>query len=153
MNDREAQDIIRMIEGNWQMDLGSSRSLWRAELVQYDAELGTKAVTYLARKTSFKPRLADLTQTLQMFHRNLQSNDPSARKAIEEGRRGWATPEWVWIWKWARTTRDPRDERGFPQQQGHPDDTMTADQYAALREEWLAAGEPKESKILIGRSM
>lgn len=153
MTDREAQDIIRMIESNWQMDLGTARSLWRAELVPHDAELATRAVTYLARKLTYKPKLADLTQVLTMFSRNRKIDDRAQAdaRAIEQGKRGYATPEWVWVWKWARNSRSPLEWRGFPQQGDwtNPQTMMSMSEYEALRGEWLDAGSPKEKGNVI----
>jgi len=152
MRDRDAQDLIRMIEGNWHMDLGPARGLWRTELMMWDAELATKAVTHLARRQQYKIVLADLVSTLEMLNRNLKDEARRARdaKAIEEGRRGYAPPIWVLVWKWLRNCR-PRDTRSFPQQDywGDPQNMMSREEYDALQEEWEAAGSPKEAVQLL----
>lgn len=147
MNEREAQEIVRMVESNWQMDLGPAREMWRAELLPHDVELAMKALVYLAKKFSLKPRLADFTQVLTMFARNARSDarTEADARAIEQGKRGYATPEWVWIWKWARTQRVPQDWRGFPQQLewADPGFIMNMTEYEALKTEWQDAGRPK----------
>lgn len=152
MKDREAQDLVRMIESNWQMDLGPARGMWRAELLPHDAELATKAVTYLARKFSHKPRVSDLSQVLSMFARNAKVDARTERDAhaLEQGKRGYATPEWVWVWMWARNDRDPQEWRGFPQQLGwaNPDMIMNMSEYESLRDEWRSAGHPKGKRAL-----
>ena len=153
MTEREAQELIRMVESNWHFDLGPAREMWRTELVGYEAELGTRAIGFLAKKSHYKINLSDVVQAITMFERNARVDDATATKAIEEGRRGWATPEWVWVWKWARNSRDPIEERSFPQQQGHPDDSMTTTDYIALRDEWLAAGSPKDKARVLVRSV
>lgn len=159
MNERDAQDLIRMIEYNWQMDLGTARGMWRAELMPHDAEIATKAITYMARKFPHKPRLHDLSQVLTMFSRNARADarTEADAKAIEQGKRGYATPEWVWVWMWARNHRDPQDWRGFPQQLGwaDPEFIMNTTEYTTLRDEWRTAGSPKskEDRFVLVRSL
>ena len=148
-----------MIESNWQMDLGPARGMWRTELLRHDAELAMKAVAYLAKKFSHKPRLADLSQVLMMFSRNARAHARTEEdaKAIEQGKRGYATPEWVWVWKWARTLRAPQLWRGFPQQLGwaDPDTIMNMSDYESLKGEWENAGRPKsrEDRLVLVRSL
>lgn len=60
MNEREAQEIIRMVESNWRFDLGAARSLWRTELLRFDAGIVTKAVARLARTQGRRVDLVDL---------------------------------------------------------------------------------------------
>jgi hypothetical protein len=155
MNEREAQEIVRMIEGNWQMDLGTARGMFRDELMQYEVELAIKAVHHLAKRVTYKIRLADLSQTLLMLSRNAKADQRTEqdRRAIEQGKRGYATPEWVWVWKWARNYRDPQDWRTFPQQDGIPEFSMATSDYEALREEWVAAGSPKERGRILVKSI
>lgn len=157
MNDREAQELVRMIESNWHFDLGEAgRKMWRQEIMLYDAELAAKSLAHLARRASYKITLADLSQTLEMFARNLRADELRAAdaKALTEGRRGYATPEWVWVWKWARQVREPTEDRAFPQMRdfADPQTVMPTADYDGLRDEWLAAGSPKE-KIKIGRAI
>ena len=159
MTDRDAQDLIRMIESNWHFDLGTARRLWRTELMMWDADLAVKALAHLARRQSYKIVLADLVQTLEMLNRNLKQEAKQAAdaRAIETGRRGYAPPEWVLVWAWARakalavwekarTKQSERTLRSFPQQSdwADPRETMTTAEYEALREEWIAAGSPRE---------
>lgn len=159
MNEREAQEIVRMIESNWQMDLGPAREMWRNELLPHDPDIATKAVAYLARKISLKPRLADLNQVLTMFSRNARADarTEADARALEQGKRGYATPEWVWVWKWARNDREPQCWRGFPQQLAwaDPDTIMNTTEYEALKEEWRNAGRPKskEDRLVLVRSV
>lgn len=65
----------------------------------------------------------------------------------DEGKRGDHSPEWVWVWSWCRLYREPRNFRGFPQQEGW-DDPMSLDEYEKLREQWVAAGSPKSDSPL-----
>lgn len=145
MNEREAQDIIRMVEANWHFDLGPARQMWRDELVLHDAELATKSVGHLAKRMQYKITLSDLVQTLTMIERNARADDQTAQdsRAIE-GKRGYATPEWVWVWMWCRNYREPQDWRTLPQQEGIPELSMTTEDYGILKEEWVAAGSPKD---------
>jgi hypothetical protein len=157
MRDSQAQEIVRMIESNWHFDLGDGgRRMWRQEIMLYDVELATKAVVHLAKRQSYKITMADLSQTLEMFARNLrqEAKDKEDTKALEEGRRGFATPEWVWVWMWARNERDPAEERPFPQMQdyGDPTQMMRTEDYNSLRDEWETAGSPK-GKVVVGRAV
>ena len=158
MTEADAQALIRMVESNWQMDLGTARGMWRTELLMYDAETVTKAVGMLARKVSYKIRLADVVETADMLikKRNQDAREEANRRAeergIKEGKRGYATPEWVWVWLWARNVRGPREHRSFPQQAEFTDpmNTMTTTQYDELLAEWKTAGSPKGKIPLVG---
>lgn len=88
--------------------------------------------------------------------RNDTTEQPEYPKSPEPGvlqhpgdvpKRGDHAPEWVHVWRWARLARDPRNLRGFPQQEGwlDPSHIMPLEEYEKLREEWLAAGSPKNS--------
>lgn len=158
MIDRDAQEIVRMIESNWRMDLGTARGMWREELMGYDAEMGVKAVAHLAKTHHGRPDLADLVEVLLLFRnqekqKKAEEQAAKARKIEEEGKRGHAAPEWVWVWSWARSAREPVEERSFPQQQGwNPDAMMTMAEYEDLRDEWYAAGSPKaKNPIMLAR--
>lgn len=148
MTEREAQEIVRMVESNWQMDLSVARGIWRDGLVKYEVDVVMKAVAYLATTVHRRLKFADLVDTIKMF---LQREEEAAlaaleRTAVEPPRSVYETPEWVWVWVWARNYRDPAEERSFPQMIDYADprNTMTAADYEALREEWVAAGSIKE---------
>lgn len=156
MTDREAQEIIRMVESNWGFDLGTARSIWREEFVKHDAEammavVGRLARTRLARN---RPSLADITELLRLM-------TPAIR--APEDHRHFGIPSWVYVWKWARTLRDPKLEPdvALPQQQrgydelnqelietGHspgpdPSRYLTEEEYDGLHAEWVAVGSPR----------
>lgn len=157
MKDKDAQELVRMIESNWHFDLGeATRRMWRQEIMLYDVDLATKAIVHLAKRQAYKITLADLSQTLEMFSRNVRQEQRHAEdaKALEQGRRGYATPEWVWVWMWARQQREPTEERPFPQMRefSDPNLLMSTTEYVALRDEWLTAGSPK-GKIAVGRAI
>lgn len=152
MHLREAQDLIRMVESNWHFDLGTARGMWRDELVMWDAAVATKAIALLGRKANYKIRLADVVETMDMLKRKEREKVEEERKRVaderglKEGRRGYATPEWVWVWGWCRNYREPREWRDFPQMGDYasPLNSLTMEEYEALREEWATAGSPKE---------
>lgn len=157
MKEREAQEIVRMVESNWHFDLGdATRRMWRQEIMLYDVALVTKALAHLAKRQAYKITLADFSQTIEMFARNVRDELRRAedKKALETGRHGWSTPEWVWVWMWARQVREPVEERSFPQMADFADpmQTMTTMDYDALREEWAEAGGPK-GKIAAVRAL
>jgi hypothetical protein len=165
VNPRDAQDIIRMIESNWHFDLGPARSMWLSEIMMWDVEMVIKALAHLSRRQSFKIVLADIVQVLEMYERNAKDDERRAReaKALSEGRRGYAPPEWVLVWSWARAKaqeawekgrvkHEDRKLRGFPQQGdwSDPRTTMTTAEYDDLREQWVAAGSPRAVSQLVG---
>lgn len=65
MTDREAQDLIRMIESNWSFDLEGARPMWREQLLPFDAEIATQAIVRLARTSPMKPRLYDVLEVIR----------------------------------------------------------------------------------------
>ena len=56
-----------MVESNWRFDLQNARSLWREELVRFDAEIATRAVAKLARELHRRPDLSDLLDLLKQM--------------------------------------------------------------------------------------
>lgn len=54
-------------------------------------------------------------------------------------------PEWVFVWTWARWSRSPRCFAPFPQE--NSPQSMSDDEYAELRAEWIAAGSPHRNPI------
>jgi hypothetical protein len=56
-------------------------------------------------------------------------------------------PEWVQVWRWARTQRKPLEQRPFPQQDAreHGGQSMTNAEYQALAEEWRTDGKTPSS--------
>lgn len=163
MNERDAQELIRMVEANWHFDLGPAREMWRNDLMVYNAEIATLALSELARRQPLKVNLADLIEAIHAVEERGRRQAAEDRrkeedaKALAEGRRGYACPEWAHVWSWdrnrtvARWEKDrvpykDRNFRGFPQQEDwtDPSTVLSKEEYEALREEWLAAGSPKE---------
>lgn len=148
MNEREAQEITRMVESGWSCDFGmQGRTLWCRMLYQYEAELATQAVVEMSKfplpGNRFKPQPSDLRQVIISMQKR-----QSKPAEITEGKRGVAPPEWVWVWAWARTGRDPRDDRGFPQQgawYANHQNIMSMADYEILLAEWEENGRPKSS--------
>ena len=138
MRERDAQDIIRMIEANWRMDLAQARSIWRTALVPLDAAIAMQAVERLATKQGRRIDLIDVLQTYEAIcpPRTQVPKEPEI-KATEP-------MEWVFIWKWARFARQPPELRSMPQQAEWVAETLTGDEYAELKKEWVAAGAPKD---------
>lgn len=122
MEEREAQEIVRMVESAWRVDYGEQgRRLWRDMLLPYGPELATKATAQLAQRQRERPTIADLRQVILSLRRQ------------EIDREGWRElppekpirPEWVARWERAHAVGD---DRVFPEQisgylslqQGHP---------------------------------
>lgn len=150
MNEREAQEITRMVESGWSCDFGmQGRTLWCRMLYPFDAELATQAVVEMSKFPlpggRYMPQVSDLRAILIAL-RNRQTQP----KALPAEKRGLGTPEWVWVWSWARYRKDPPDDRGFPQQEGYanPDNIMTMQAYQELLAQWRKIGAPKSSHPL-----
>src|SRR5512134_783201 len=102
MTDREAQELIRMIESNWRFDLGPARAMWREQLLPFDAEIATRAVVRLARTMHTQPRLVDVLEVIRIL-----TPTPTPAPVITEDVRHVGIPTWVYVWSWARFRRDP----------------------------------------------
>jgi hypothetical protein len=156
MTEREAQEVTRMVESGWNVDFGiDGRRLWAQMLYQFDAELATMAVAEMSKHplpaNRSRPQVADLRGTI------LKIRADQAAKALprQTTSREKGTPEWVFVWSWARSQRAPRCLVPFPQQDGfvEPDMMMSMAEYEKLRDEWLAAGGPKfENPIMLARA-
>lgn len=151
MNEREAQEVTRMVESGWSCDFGmQGRTLWCQMLYPFDAELATLAVCEMSKfplpHGRFKPQVSDLRAVII----SLRSRTERKQKEVTEGKYGTTPPEWVWVWSWVRLVREPPDWRTFPQQEGHGDPTniMNMAEYEKLRAEWEKAGSPKSRNPL-----
>lgn len=150
MNEREAQEITRMVESGWSCDFGMrGRTLWCQMLYPHEAELATNAVAEMSKHPlpggRFKPQVSDLRAVILA----LRNRQPKPKELNDQGKWGVAPPEWVWVWSWARRHRVPPDDRGFPQQDGHTDPTnsMPMQAYQELVSEWTEAGSPKSHPL------
>lgn len=147
MNEREAQEVVRMVESGWSCDFGmQGRTLWCQMLYAFDAELATNAIVEMSKYPlpggRFKPQPADLrTIIISLRSRNRPP------EIAAQGKWGVAPPEWVWVWSWARFRKDPTEERAFPQQHGfaNPENAMSMPDYEELLGEWRKEGSPKSS--------
>lgn len=55
-------------------------------------------------------------------------------------------PEWVQVWRWARTSRRPLELRAFPHQDQHGrEEAMTMADYETLANEWRSSGSPAKT--------
>lgn len=152
MTEREAQEIVRMVESGWSCDFSpAGRMLWAQMLGPYDPELATKAVIEMSKfplpDNRFKPQVSDLRTIIV----SLRNSTQRAEIAVQ-GKWGTAPPEWVWVWSWARWMRVPPEDRFFPQQDvfANPDNTMSKEDYGLLLDEWKKEGSPRSSHPLPG---
>lgn len=144
MTFEEAESIRLMIDGNWNLHMNEhTAELWRSTLIDDDAESAVAVVAHLAKKMHYPPKIVDYREVMRLLHP--PQEPPPLMPLPDEGKRGIEAPEWVWVWSWARYHRDPREERPFPQQSGHVDETemMTMVEYDELLMEWMEAGSPK----------
>ncbi len=112
-----------------------------------DADLGLAAAQEVARTQTHFPVLKEFREVYHRLDEAKRLYERDTTPAIE-GPRSTEVPEWVSVWAWAKWSRIPRNEQSLPQQTpyGDPDNTLSQDDYEALRAEWVAAGSPKRSQ-------
>lgn len=109
MNEREARDVVQMIEASFAFDLGEvGRNVWITGLATYDNGVGLEAAVMLCRTTSRRPTLKDLIDGI----RKLQAD---RREMYHDDHPGEPPPDWVKGWAISRY-RD-HDMRLWPEQQ------------------------------------
>ena len=150
MDERAAQEVVRMVESGWTCNFGAQgRTLWCRMLYPYEAELATLAVVEMSKFPlpggRFMPQISDLRSIIV----SLRNKSRAAEIAVT-GKWGEAPPEWVWVWSWARFRRNPPLDHAFPQQEGfsNPDNTMSKKEYEQLLNEWRKVGSPKSRNPL-----
>ena len=146
MTEREAQEIVRMVESGWTVDFGQEgRKMWKRMLYNFDPAIGTEAVIKLSERQRQRPTIADLRG---MILKIMTDRTP---KGVPLDLPKNQMPEWVNVWDWCRNERQPRFMLPFPQQEPYvdPTETITPEQYDELREEWIKAGAPK-GRTLVG---
>jgi len=111
VTDRETQELVRMIEANWQMRLSrESRDAWREALMAFEPELATQAIALLARRHAERPSVAEVRSAILSARRDqLQAASLWQAWLPEQAPR----PEWVTRWERARAAGDFRI---FPEQ-------------------------------------
>jgi hypothetical protein len=143
---QDAEAVRKMIDGHWNLKMNDETAdLWVSVLLAYDAEQATAVVAHMAQRMHYSPKIVDFKEVMRLLHPPAPAADP-----MPEYKRGVEAPEWVWVWSWARWHRDPREERPFPQQAGHVDETeiLTQAEYEELLAEWKEAGSPKDKNPL-----
>jgi hypothetical protein len=151
MKENEARDLLGMLKAattQYPLD-DETISFWIDGLTIMDADIATRAVMAGIRTWEHFPPWASFYEAYRMVQR--QTKDQKHRaEIVEEGKWGYETPEWVWVWSWVRFHRDPAEDRPFPQQADFvdPAEAMTTEEYEILREEWIAIGRPKKETPL-----
>lgn len=139
MNEQEAQNAVRGVEALWRCDLKEDgRRIWREALMAYDKDVFGEALQRLAGRSRFAPTLAEMREMM----RAVLVDRRERIAAIEPGPPA-RLPEWVAVWRWARTGREPAVHAPFPQQHPHHQPPYLSErEYGTLRDEWVAAGQP-----------
>lgn len=162
MTEAIARSIVQALSANfgpWEED---RRNLWLSKVSDLeDGEAAFEAMQALVEHhEGARVRFAEFRTAYLGARRNIAD-----RRARERGlsERNFGIPSWVYVWKWARTRREPRLPEGdaLPQQrpgyealdadlieEGHPpgpppDRYLSEDEYDALHSEWVAAGSPR----------
>jgi hypothetical protein len=139
VTERDAQTIIRMVEGTWNMNLGSAgREVWAGYLVKQDAEIATQAVAKLAERQRERPTVADVRGMILLVKNSTAAVKPSLASEKQT-----KLPEWVGVWWWLRNIRDPHELRPLPHQSEPPaPEAMSISEYEQYLREWITAGKP-----------
>jgi hypothetical protein len=150
MKSTEAREVFAFIKAGTAQNYVDDDmvQVWINALGPLHAEAATKTViTGLKEWTRF-PTWAQFLEIYKTEKRKIdlerQHREEAAKpKAIIPQ---YKTPEWVFVWWWARRSRKPRCLVSFPQQEGYVDPLtmMSTADYDALYEEWVAAGSPTE---------
>lgn len=144
LTDREAQEIVRMVESTWRVDFREDgRKMWKRMLYDFDPVIATDAVAQLSQRQRERPTVADLRGMIQKIVRDRMPPglpEPKGKDA----------PEWAWVWSWCRFFRQPRFLLPFPQQEPYvdPSETIPMVRYEELHEEWVKAGRPKDTHVI-----
>lgn len=146
MKENEARDILGMLRAattQYPLD-DETVGFWLDGLTILDAEIATRAVLAGIRTWQQFPPWASFYEAYRMIQRQQQDADRK-QQIVEEGKWGYETPEWVWVWSWLRFIRDPRIENPLPQMADFvdPGTALTTEQYETLRDEWIATGSPR----------
>lgn len=156
MKENEARDLLGMMKAattQYPLD-DETIGFWLDGLFMLDAEVAAKAVLIGIRTWESFPPWAKFYEAYRMVQRQAQEE---TRKSIvsEQGKWGYETPEWVWVWSWVRFHRDPTHRQPLPQQVNfvEPETAMTTEEYEILRDEWIALGRPKEMPLPIGGTL
>ena len=145
MRRQDAQDILRMIESLWAIDLGTAtRDVWRPAIEEYeDAALVTEAIIDLGKREVYRPSLALIGQAVA---KRQKDRGVVERPTAPPRELPWVKseiPHWVKRWFYARFRAVPPDRRHFREQWpdgGKPDDYdwMPEGEYVKEAEEVVA---------------
>lgn len=121
-----------------------SVALWTQEIAGMgDFEIADYVARGFVRESDTFPSLHAFREGVGRANRR-EADDRARARGLPE-KRSTEIPEWVKVWWWARHTRDPREERDFPQM-ASPDAPagafMSQAEYDELKGEWVLAGSP-----------
>lgn len=115
MTDKEAQEIIHLIEGSFTMDLGDGgRSVWRQGLAGKDYAIGLETAVMIARTMNRRPTLKDVLDVIAMRERDQAQTQA---KTDEEAWRTRAPRPPAWVFGWAIARYRDNDLRLWPEQE------------------------------------
>ena len=139
MTEAQAHGVVRTVEATWKVDFGEDgRRIWRNALTGYDYDTALKGVQRLAERQRFRPTVAELRETIRGLVADARNDAP----ALPEPKVG-KLPEWVLVWRWLRSGREPAVLTPLPQQHPHHQPPYLTDtEYQTLRDEWVTAGQP-----------
>jgi hypothetical protein len=110
VEDREAQEIVRMVESAWRIDYGpEGRKLWRDMLLPYKPDLAVRATAILSQRQRERPTIADLRQVILSLRKQEIEAEGWRQLPAEKP----VKPAWVKRWEKARAAGDTRV---FPEQ-------------------------------------
>lgn len=142
MKEEEAKTLVTMLAATVSYRLTpEEHEVWEQHFLPLDAESATRAVVVGSRTWTRFPSWAHFKQE---YNVQTKLSEPAGEQRADlppQAKRGVAAPEWIHVWYWARTAREPRSLIPMPQQ----DDphSMSMEEYEKMREGWIAAGSPK----------
>jgi hypothetical protein len=121
VDDREAQEIVRLVESYSRADFGrEGRGLWKEMLYRYDVDIATKAVVKLSQQEGW-PTIAALKAAILQLKAEGYGREEQAAPSLPPGRTpSRELPMWVKRWTAARYLYGrfgrEQDMRIFPEQ-------------------------------------
>lgn len=154
MNEEQAQEVVMLIRAATAARVeDNTLQYFTAALQALDYDLGLAAASIGTITWRKFPSWAEYKEVYRAQKRlaepvGEQRQDTPKDRQDSGFKRGVGAAEWVHVWMWCRTERQPRNLRAFPQQESHvdPGDIMTNDEYEKVRDEWKEAGSPKYEK-------
>ena len=146
MTEDQAHDIVQLIRAGTADSWVSEETLGYFETAMLHLEFDSALAAANAGLVTWD-KFPSWGKFKDIYRAEKRLREPAGEQRFDAdlGKRGEKAPDWVHVWSWLRTIRDPQEWRFLPQQEsGAPDDQiLTYDEYDAFKLEWEEAGSPR----------